>query len=148
MISIESSAVIGRPVDDVWAFVADPHNEPTWHTDILDIRPEADPSGQLPSRWDLGSRWLVTVQFMGRKQYVVEITGLEPNRRVEITTQTGPMRPIATYRFKPANGGTRFTRHVDLPIHGAMRLLAPLVRRNAASRNAGFVQNLKEHLET
>jgi hypothetical protein len=87
MISIESSAVIGRPVDDVWAFVADPHNEPTWHTDILDIRPEAEPSGQLPSRWDLGSRWLVTVQFMGRKQHVVEITGLEPNRRVEITTR-------------------------------------------------------------
>ena len=148
MISVEDSAVIDRPIADVWAFVVDPHNEPTWHTDILDIRPEADPSGQLPNRWHLGSRWLVTVQFMGRKQYVVEITGLEPNRRVEITTQTGSMRPIATYGFEPAGRGTRFTRHVDLPIHGAMRLLAPLVRRNAASGNATFVQNLKGHLET
>jgi hypothetical protein len=50
---------------------------------------------------------------MGRKQHVVEITGLEPNRRVEITTQTGPMRPIATYRFKPANGGTRLAASHD-----------------------------------
>lgn len=108
MISVHSSAVIDRPVQDVWAYVADPGNEPTWHTDILEIKPEADPSAELPSRWDLGSRWLVTVQFMGRKQYVVEITGLEPNHRLEITTQTGPMRPVATYRFEPADDGTRF----------------------------------------
>ena len=147
MISAESSAVIARPIQEVWAFVSDPRNEPKWHTAILEIRPEADPSSGPPSSWELGSTWLVTVQFMGRREYVVEITGLEPYRRLEITTKTGPMRPIVTYLFEPANGGTRFTRHLDLPVQGSFRIMQPLMRRNAKKRNADFVQNLKDLLE-
>lgn len=147
MISVENSAVIERPVQDVWAFVSDPRNEPKWHTDILEIKSEADPSSEPGGSWVLGSTWLVTVQFMGRRQYVVQITGLEPNRRLEITTKTGPMKPIATYLFEPANGGTRFTRHVDLPVQGAFRIMKPLMGRNAQKRNASFVQNLKTLLE-
>ena len=131
----------------MWAFVSDPRNEPKWHTDILEIKSEADPSSGPPSSWVLGSTWLVTVQFMGRRDYVVEITGLEPNRRLEITTKTGAMKPIATYLFEPANGGTRFTRHVDLPLQGPLRIMKPLMRRNAQKRNANFVQNLKDLLE-
>ena len=42
MISVESDAVIDRPVQDVFAFVSDPTNEPKWHTDILEIRPAPD----------------------------------------------------------------------------------------------------------
>lgn len=147
MIRVESSAVIDRPVQDVWAFVSDPRNEPKWHTDILAIRSEADPSGEPGSNWALGSTWLVTVRFMGRRQYDVEITGLERDHRLEITTQTGPMKPVATYRLEPANGGTRFIRHVDLPVHGVFRMMKPLLRRHAQKRNADFVQNLKRLLE-
>jgi uncharacterized protein YndB with AHSA1/START domain len=147
MISVESSAVIGRPVQDVWAFVSDPRNEPKWHTDILEIKSEADPSSGPGSTWVLGSTWLVTVQFMGRRQYVVQVTGLEPNRRLEITTTTGPMKPIATYLFEPANGGTRFTRHVDLPIQGPFRIMKRLMHKDLQKRNANFVQNLKNLLE-
>jgi hypothetical protein len=41
-----------------------------------------------PGSW--GGTWLVTVQFIGRKEYEVEITGLETNRRLQFTTRTGP----------------------------------------------------------
>jgi uncharacterized protein YndB with AHSA1/START domain len=147
MISAESAVVLSRPVEEVWAFVSDPRNEPKWHTDILAIKSEADPSSGPEGSWDLGSTWLVTVQFMGRRDYVVQITGLEPNRRVEITTKTGPMKPVATYLFEPANGGTRFTRHVDLPVQGPLRIMKGLIRKNLQKRNATFVQNLKDLLE-
>jgi len=147
MISVESSEVIARPVQEVWAYVSDPRNEPKWHTDILEIKSEADPSGGPGSSWVLGSTLLVTVQFMGRRQYAVQVTGLEPDRRLEITTMTGPMRPTATYLLEPADGRTRFTRHVDLPVEGPLRIMKPLIRRNAEQRNARFVQNLKGLLE-
>ena len=84
---------------------------------------------------------------MGRRQYVVQVTGLEPNRRLEITTRTGPMRPIATYLLEPSTDGTRFTRHVDLPVQGPFRIMRWLIRKNAQKRNARFVQNLKDLLE-
>lgn len=147
MITVESSAGISRSVEDVWAFVSDPTNEPKWHTDILDIRSEADPSTGPGDSWVLGTKWHVTVQFMGRRNYLVQITGLEPNRRLEITTRTGPMRPIATYLLEPADGGTRFTRHLDLPLRGPFRIMTALIRKNAQKRNAEFVQNLKHLLE-
>jgi len=146
-ISAESSAIINRPVHDVWDFVGDPRNEPTWHTDILGIRSAADPARGPGEDWVVGETLLVTVQFMGRRNYEVEVTKKEDNHLLEITTTTGLMKPIATYLFEPSNGGTRFTRHVDIPVEGPMRLLRPLMRRNAEKRNEQFVQNLKSLLE-
>jgi hypothetical protein len=141
MISVESDAVIERPVDEVFDFVSDQTNEPKWHTDILDIRPA---SGSSPG---LGSTWIVTVKFMGRNEHEVEVTRLERNRLVEITTRTGPMKATATYLFEPVDGHTRFIRRVVLPVEGSFRLMKPLMQIMARKRNAGFVQNLKELLE-
>lgn len=146
--TVVSSDTIPQPTDDVWSFVSNPANEPRWHTDILQVRPAHDPSGALPARWTLGSVWLVTVQFMGRRDYEVEITDVVPNERIEFTTKTGPMRPITRYLFEPSDGGTRFTRQVTMPLKGPMRALAPLLRRDLDKRNARFVQNLKGLLAT
>jgi len=146
-ITAESSAIIGRSLQDVWAFVSDPRNEPRWHTDILEIKSASDPAGGPPTSWVHGATLLVTVQFMGRREYEVEITGLEANRLLQFTTRTGPVKPISTYLFESADGQTRFTRHVDLPLHGPMRILAPLMRRDLEKRNARFVRNLKALLE-
>lgn len=123
-----SSTVIHRSVEDVYAFVSDQANEPTWHTDVVEIRPVAG----SPTR--LGSNWLVTVQFMGRKDYEVQVTALDPNRRVEITTKTGWLRPAATYLMERADGSTRFTRHVDIPMDGALRIMRPVIQRMAGKR--------------
>jgi hypothetical protein len=146
-ITAESSAIIGRSVQDVWAFVSHPMNEPKWHTDILEIRSASDSAGGPPTNWIDGTTLLVTVQFMGRREYEVEITGLEANRRLQFTTRTGPLKPVSTYLLESADDGTRFTRHVDMPLHGPMRIFGPLMRRDLEKRNARFVQNLKALLE-
>lgn len=147
-ISVESSAIIDRSVQDVWAFLSDPRNESKWHTDILEIRSADDPEGGAGTAWILGAPLYVTVQFMGRRAYEVEVTGLEANRRLQITTRSGPIKPIATYLLEPSGEGTRFTRHVDIPLDGPLRFLLPFMRRNTHKRNARFVQNLKGLLET
>ena len=151
MISVENDVVIKKPVEEVFAFVSERSNESKWHTDIVEVRAAPDshssPAGDLSSFWTLGSTWLVTVQFMGRKEYLVEITGVEPNRRIQFTTRTGPVRPITTYLFEPASGGTRFIRHVDIPLNGVLRVMKPLMRKSVEKRNARFVENLKRLLE-
>jgi hypothetical protein len=57
------------------------------------------------------------------------------------------MRPVTTYRLEPADLATRFTRTVEMPLDGPMRLLAPLMRRNMQARNRRFVENLKRLVE-
>lgn len=146
-IALASNATIKRPIEHVWEFVSNPRNEPRWHTDILAIRTATDPSSEPDISWSRGSRWVVTVQFMGRRDYEIEITDVQPNQRIEISTMTGPMRPTASYKFESVDGGTRFTRSVVMPLSGPMRLAAPLMRRSMQKRNDGFVANLKHLLE-
>jgi len=151
MITVESDVVIQKPVEEVFAFVSERSNESKWHTDIVEVRPAPDsrgsPGGNLSASWTLGSTWLVTVKFMGRKEYLVEITGVELNRQIQFTTLTGPVRPITTYLFETAPGGTRFIRHVEIPLHGVLRAMKPLMRKSVEKRNARFVENLKRLLE-
>ncbi len=52
-----------------------------------------------------------------------------------------------TYLFEAADGGTRFTRRVQIESSGLMRLILPFMRVMIAKANAGFVANLKRVLE-
>ncbi len=141
MISMKHAVVINRPVEDVFAFVADQANEPQWHTDVLEV----DPGRPL----QLGASVTWLVRFMGSNTYVVEVTAFEPPRRIELTTRQGPLRPILTHTFQGTDGATRYQRHVQIPLHGMFRLVGPIMRVTGAARrrNARFAENLKNLLE-
>jgi uncharacterized protein YndB with AHSA1/START domain len=141
MISMLHAVVINRPVEDVFAFVADQGNEPRWHTDVLEVHP------RQPLELGASVTWLV--RFMGDNTYVVEVTAFEPLRRIELTTRQGPLRPILTHTFEQADGATRYQRHVQIPLHGMFRLVGPIMKVSGAARrrNARFAENLKNLLE-
>ncbi len=141
MITLEHSVLINRPVEDVFAYVADQTNEPKWHTDVLEVSP------QQPV--ELGSTVTQQLNFMGKSEYVIEVTGFEPRRRIELTTRQGALKPTLTHTFEPASGQTRYTRHVQIPLQGVFRLVGPVMKATGAAdkRNARFAKNLKELLE-
>lgn len=146
----EAKTLIERPVADVFSFVTDPNNEPSWHTDILQVRPApgADTASTPESSYHQGSRWIWTARFMGRQaEGEVEVTAFEPNRRVEFTTRAGPVLPVATCLLEPADGETIFTRRVEIPLHGSYRLAKPLIQRMAITGQQRYVANLKSILE-
>ena len=59
MIGVESTVVINRPVEDVFAFASDQTNEPKWHTDVLEVHPASGgPVGP-------GSTSVWAIKFMG-----------------------------------------------------------------------------------
>jgi carbon monoxide dehydrogenase subunit G len=62
-------------------------------------------------------------------------------------TSKGPLAPTFSFTFEPVDGATRFTRKGDIRIGGAMRLMGPMMRGQAAKRAQGFLQNLKTILE-
>lgn len=140
MIDQQHTVRIRRPVDDVFAFVAEPTNEPSWHHDVVDVH-----AGE-PGPLRLGARLDWKVRFLGTKDYQVEVTGFEPNRFIEITTREGPVKPVLTHRFERDGGATRYTRRVRFETRGLFRVLEPIVHL-MPSPNARWARNLKKVLE-
>lgn len=141
MIRAEHTVDITRPVEEVFDFVIDQSNEPKWHTDVLEVEPK--------ERLELGSKVTWLIKFMGESHYVAEVTRFEPPSKVELTTKEGPLRPTLTHTFESVNGGTQYTRRVEIPSEGMFRLVGPIMRAMgvAKRRNAGFAENLKGLLD-
>jgi len=140
MIDETHTLTINRPVKNVFDFVADPSNEPDWHLDVREVlRPKDGP-------YELGETFQWVVRFGGSKTYSLEITALEPNRLVEITTREGAVLPVLTHTFQPDGDGTRYTRRVRFETRGLLRVMAPLMKR-MNNPNTRWAENLKELLE-
>ncbi|WP_247045397.1 SRPBCC family protein [Arthrobacter rhizosphaerae] len=144
MIIIESSELIGRPADQVFAFVSDIRNDPQWHTDILDAEYDASgPAGPGP-----GATFHTRFKpFMGQTEGTGTVTVYEPPRRVVLTSQMGNMKPVLTLTVEPDAGGSRITRRLDMEPTGMLRIVAPFTGGMMRKHNAGFLTNLKRVLE-
>jgi uncharacterized protein YndB with AHSA1/START domain len=141
MISASASTEIARPLGEVFQFVADPSNEPTWYTDMVTGRLE--PAGEPgPGKVMIGR-----FKAFGRESdATADVTVFEPNRRMVYAYRAPAfgLKPTPTYIFEPTATGTRFTRQVEAEPVGLMRLMAGQLK----TRNASFVQNLKGRLES
>jgi hypothetical protein len=71
----------------------------------------------------------------------------EPSRRIEFTTRTGPVLPVATCLLEPAGDGTFFTRRVEILLQGSYRLVKPLIQRMATKGQNRYVAHLNNILE-
>jgi uncharacterized protein YndB with AHSA1/START domain len=141
MIDETHTVKISRPVNEVFDFVADPSNETDWHFDVKEVLRTKD------GPYELGETLEWVVKFGGSKIYSIEVTALEPNRFIEITTREGPVMPILTHTFQKNGDGTRYTRRVRFETKGLLRVLAPVMAR-VNNPNRRWAENLRELLET
>jgi uncharacterized protein YndB with AHSA1/START domain len=142
MIDTSDSVTINRPVDEVFAYVTDTSNDPAWHTDILEVRKTSE--GPIGT----GTTWHTRFKpSMGVSEGDMEVVAFERSRMEVMRGVVGPMQPTLTYLFEPADGGTRFTRRIQIKVSGIMRVMEPLMRLMSPKGNAGFLANLKRVLE-
>lgn len=135
------SVMIRRPVDAVFAFVADGENCPQWRSGVIDIKRV---SGQ-----GVGTRYTQGVKGpMGRRVAAdYEVTVFEPNRRLEFQTVAGPARPHGRYDFEAVNGETRLTFALDAELSGLSRLLMSGAVQKTMDAEVRTLDNLKRILE-
>lgn len=143
MIEVESRVVIERPVDEVFAFVADQTNAPRWQQGLVEVRRTTEgPIG-------VGTRHTAVRQFLGRKMELTnEYVGFEPNERVTFEADSGSMRLEASYLTEAVPRGTQLTCRMLIEPRGPMRLLQPLVARGMRKESAADDRTLKELLES
>ena len=138
---VERSISITRSPADVFSYIADIRNDPSWHTDVLEVSSSTDVVG-------MGTVFHVRVKpSMGVSEGTMTVARLEPGNLIEFDGRMGRMSPRVTNVCEPDAQGTRVTRRVELETPGIMRLMTPLIARKIGRDNDKFLVNLKRLLE-
>jgi uncharacterized membrane protein len=141
MTKVEQTAVIERPVEEVWDYVHDPANDPVWQSTLLETKEAGHPLA-------VGSRLVEVRRFLGKRiETEYEVTELEPHTRSAIRALSGPIPFVGSYEFEPANGATRFTMSVELDGHGFFKLAEPVFARMVGREMRANIEQLKDVLE-
>ena len=140
----EATVVIDRPIDEVFAFLADGENDPKFSPRVLEIAKTTDgPTG-------VGTVYASTVKDAGMKtKREFKLTEFEPPTRIRwaevsknlITASEGG------YDLAPEGSGTRLTIHNVLEGHGLGKLIAPPALRAARKGADDFGKAIKSAVE-
>jgi len=142
MINHEVNIYINRPVEQVFAFLADAKNLHAWQSDLVE-------NGQLTEgALRVGTRFR-EVRRTGPRQSEIqaEITVFEPNKRFATKTLTKPQATVS-YAFDSEDGGTRLTYKFAMITSGLMRLLEPLIVGSIKKDSDSDFEKLKRILES
>lgn len=134
MIREEESIVIRRPIEEVFAFVADQTKAPQWQSGLLEVRRTTN--GPL----GIGTKHTAVRKFMGRRleatnEYVV----FEPNKEVTFKGTAGSSDFQHSYLTESTKEGTKLTSRMVMQSKGLLGLAEPLI---ASSLKREFVANL------
>lgn len=136
-----STIVIRRTPDDVWNYVSDLAETPTWRTTVTSIDP--------PEHLRVGEHFSGTTRVLGRTwPWRMVLTEVDPGRRLGYVVVEGVVKPEVTYLLETDPRGTRFTMTGAIAKFGAAgRLLQPLAVPVLRRETAAHLQNLKACLE-
>jgi uncharacterized protein YndB with AHSA1/START domain len=138
----ESSIVINRPVEAVWAYVIDFEKGPLWNPAAIEMRLISE--GPLRK----GTTYVWVGQWLGRRmESTAEVTEFEPNRKWGYKVISGSFPGTALTTLEPVAGGTRMTIRSEAEMGGFFKLAEPVMARMSRRQLEGMLANLKDLLE-
>ena len=142
MATFEINLVINRPIEEVFAFISNPENQPRWRATTLEIsRTSSEPLG-------VGSIVKGRFTFLGRPfEGNLEIIAHEPHRTYTARMVGGPFPLEARYTLEAAESGTHLTLVIEGQSGGFFKLAEPLVVSLAKRSYESDLHNLKDMLE-
>ena len=141
----DQSVVIDRPLEEVFAFLADPENDAHWTPMVKETRKTSE------GPWGVGSTYEQSGRFLGRNYEMPwEVTEYEPNRKISQRLITpGPLQMSGSSSVEAVSGGTRVTLTGEVQTSGFFWLLPDRIMAFPAQRRLRVtLVNLKEFLET
>jgi uncharacterized protein YndB with AHSA1/START domain len=139
-----ATVVIDRPIEEVFAFLADGENDPKFSSRVLEIAKQTDgPPG-------VGTVYASTVKDAGMKtKREFELTEFEAPRKIRWaeTSKNLVTAPEGGYDLSPAGDGTSVTFFNVLEGHGPGVLFAGLALRSARKGADAFAQAIKVAVE-
>jgi uncharacterized protein YndB with AHSA1/START domain len=143
MATFENTVTIRRAVEDVFAFLADFENIPSWNYAIVETKKTS------PGPVGVGTTYRQLRSVPSRSEEGFQVTAFEPSSRLEVHGDIGPFTATVSYLLAPTDHGTRLTNVVDLEsASGVLRLVAPLAASRVKTAVAANLDTLKHLLET
>jgi uncharacterized protein YndB with AHSA1/START domain len=140
----EATTIIDRPIEEVFAFLANGENDPKFSPRVLEIAKTTDgPPG-------VGTVYASTVKDAGMKtKREFKITEFDPPTRIRWAevSKNQVTAPEGGYDLSAEGTGTRVTIHNVLEGHGFGKLIAPLALRSARSGADDFGKSIKAAVE-
>lgn len=142
MIRVESTVAIKRDAAEVFAYIADPTNNPEWQGGMQEAKVTS------AGAWGEGSTYQQVASFLGRRiESNFLIVEFEPGRLIKGTTLESSF-PITFTRIVDRVGeGAQVTSIVEGDASGFFRVAAPLMRMMVSRSIAKDYANLKRILE-
>jgi carbon monoxide dehydrogenase subunit G len=134
---------IARPPDEVFAFVSDARNRPSWDDSV------ASEELTSPEPIGVGSTVRTRMRSMGRDYEIDwEVVEHQPPTRQRIESTSGPFAMSLLYELTGDSEGTSVAFSVTGRPSGLTRLMEPVIARTTQRNlDAGFAR-LKEQLES
>jgi uncharacterized membrane protein len=141
MLKIESTAVINRPVEEVFAILSNVENNPKWSSAFLEVNKTSDgPVG-------VGTTWRGVGKFLGNRIEVeIEETEYEPNQKIT-QKSTSPFPVNQQMTFENVDGGTRLNVNFEAEPGGFFKLAEPVFKSMAKRGIETDLANLKDLME-
>jgi uncharacterized protein YndB with AHSA1/START domain len=140
----EATTQIDRPIEEVFAFLADGTNDPMFSPRVLEIAKTTDgPPG-------VGTMYKSTVKDAGMKtKREFELTDFEAPTRIRWAERSKNLvtAPEGGYDLTPSGSGTQLRVYNVLEGHGIGKLVAPLALRQARSGADEFASAIKRAIE-
>jgi hypothetical protein len=139
----QRSAVIPRPVADVFEFLRHPENWPLIEAGLLEYKHLAGPSGEL------GAVYLSRQERRGRiVEARMQVTEYAPNQIITVEGDwANGVRPGGGFSVESVVGGTKVTTFVKVGTRGVARLVVPLMAPIFVHSLDAILKNLKRVLE-
>jgi uncharacterized protein YndB with AHSA1/START domain len=145
---IVTSAEIGRPAAEVFAYATDPSRFSEWQKGVVDGHMDGAANGsQTPA---VGAKCVTTRRIGGANcPSTAELVYIDPPKTWGVRGTDGPIRAAVDVLVEPlADSRSRLTISVDFTGHGIGKLLVPLiVRREARQEMPENMSALKQRLE-
>jgi uncharacterized protein YndB with AHSA1/START domain len=143
--SFSATTVVDRPIEEVFAFLANGENDPKFSPRVLEIRKTTDgPPG-------VGTRFASRVKDAGMKtSREFELTEFVSPTRIRWTERSKNLvtAPEGGYDLEPAgDGATRVTIHNTLEGHGFGKLIVGAALRSARKGADDFGAAIKTAVE-
>ena len=143
MINVETSSIINRPIEEVFAFLTDARNSPQWDSGLVDIQ-------QTPqSPVGVGTRITEVRKFLGRKMETTsEVVEYEPSTKYTRKGTGGPFPVTGSLTFEPMAEGTKVIWTFEMKPGGFFALAEPLVTRSLKRQLEAGLGDVKDMLES
>ena len=143
MEGFELSIVINRPIEEVFAVLANLENDVKWRREWIEAKNTSE--GPL----GVGATFCLVGEFLGRRiETVYEVTEYEPNRITAWKGVSGPLPLTFRRTFERVEGGTRVTIRYEAEGRGFFKLAEPLLVSIGKRQLEGDFPKLKALMES